>query len=159
MSSARRTTVWPAVAVASALVAFAPANARAEPGFDDQRLFTTPQQRARLDDMRARLDGDLDGPEELIGATGLPLGEVDQPASEPEPEPLSEVRVHGFVQRSGGPPALWIDDASGLETGIERGRIDGDSVVVTLPDGRTIRLKPGQVYDPERDAVVEAYRQ
>jgi|GEM_PF-3413591 len=128
----------------------APAAAE-RPAFDQQRLFTTAEQRAQLNEMRARIDPDADE-DELLSAIGVAS---DQP--EPEPEVMPEVGVRGFVSRSGGPPALWFDDGSGLDSG-ERGRIEGREVVITLPDGRTIRLKPGQVYDPERGEVVDRFR-
>lgn len=136
------------------LVACLLATATAGAGeFADQRLFTTAEQRAQLDTMRARMDGDLDDEEEILTAAGVAITDDD---AEVEPETESPIGVRGFVQRSGGPPALWFDDGSDIDT--DRGRIEGREVVITLPDGRTVRLKPGQIYDPERGEVVDHFQ-
>lgn len=121
--------------------------------FAGQRLFTTAEQRTQLDAMRARMDGDVDDDEELLSAAGVAITDDD---TEVEPESESPVGVRGFVQRSGGPPALWLDDDSDIDT--DRGRIEGREVVITLPDGRTVRLKPGQVYDPASGEVKDAFK-
>lgn len=122
--------------------------------FAQQRLFTTAEQRAQLDAMRARMDGDMDDDEEILTAAGVAITEDDAGI---EPEPEAPIGVRGFVRRSGGPPALWLDGDGGPDA-TDRGRIEGNTVVVTLPDGRTVRLKPGQVYDPESGEVRDAYQ-
>ena len=125
-------------------------------GFADQRLFTTADQRAQLDAMRARMDGNMDDEEEILTAAGVAITDDDAEATR-APEPESPVGVRGFVQRSGGPPALWFDDDSGPDA-TDRGRIDGNAVIITLPDGRTVRLKPGQVYDPASGEVIDGFQ-
>lgn len=115
------------------------------------RLFTTPQERERLDALRAE-------------ATAEELARKPERKSEPEPaavpEPPPRVHLRGFVRRSGGPEAVWVNEGSTLSgshfgEGISAGRIEGSIVVVTLPDGRRVRLKPGQTWDPERGKVVD----
>lgn len=120
------------------------------PAFDRQRLFTTTEQREQLDAMRDRIgtDAELDEGEDPSAAAG---------GSARQPEPQREIGVRGFVSRSGGPPALWLDGGEGPDA-TDRGRIEGREVVITLDDGRTVRLKPGQVYDPERGEVIDAFR-
>lgn len=120
--------------------------------FTDQRVFTQGQERARLD--RARNNVRL----EPIDDAGALRAVV--PA---EPPRVPEVKLQGFVRRSDGPPAVWVNDRSTLEGDrvdgalrVESGRIIGQTVIVRLPDGRRIRLKPGQRFDPDTGRVKDA---
>lgn len=153
--------VRPAVAI-TLLVALAPA-APAAPAFDDQRLFTTPAERARLDELRAARQAEPAGGSDAP-ASGT-AGDQGAPTARPEPPPPAPVRLRGFVRRSDGPGAVWVNDASSVDDArlpddleVHSGRLDGATVVVTLPDGRRIRLKPGQTWDPESGRVVDSYR-
>lgn len=139
--------------VALLLALALPLGAAAAEVFDDGRLFTTPKQRERLD--RARAGVRVETPD----AGRAPA------LSEPEPaESPPEVRLRGFVRRSGGPTAVWVNDSSTLGGGglggdleVEGGRVEGSTVVIRLPDGRQIRLKPGQRWDPQSGRVTDAY--
>jgi len=134
------------IGIACLLLAGAGASADEPPTFSDQRLFTTADQRARLDDLRAgrhveRAGGD--GARAPVHARTPP-----------------SVRLEGFVQRSDGPPAVWVNDRNTLsgdriddDIRVRSGRIEGDTVVIELPGGRTIRLKPGQTWDPKTGHV------
>lgn len=121
--------------------------------FTDQRVFTRGEVRERLD--RAREDARL----EPKGGDG------SQQAVVPASPKVPEVRLQGFIRRSGGPPAVWVNDASTLggdriegSLTVESGRIEGQTVLIRLPDGRSIRLKPGQRYDPDTGKVMDALR-
>lgn len=114
-------------------------------------LFTTPEQRERLDRIRAEATA-----EEL----------AREPEPEPEPQataaPKSPPRVHlrGFVRRSKGPSAVWVNSGNTLQDaavgeGLAAGRVEGATVVINLPDGGQVRLKPGQTWDTESGAVVD----
>ena len=121
------------------------------------RLFTTAEQRAHLDRVRH------EAPVEPKPDTA--------PAQAPTPpKPPAPVHLRGFVRRSGGPEAVWVNDDSplgsaglggglrggggGIDDGeVDAGRVEGNDVVIRLRDGRTIRLKPGQTWDPERGVV------
>ena len=116
-------------------------------GAQPPRLFTTAEQRAHLDRVRH---------EEPVEPQ--PEKEPAQAATPPEPPP--PVHLRGFVRRSGGPEAVWVNGDStlgdaGLGEGmrVDGGRIDGNDVLIRLRDGRTVRLKPGQTWDPERGVV------
>ena len=132
-----------AIAVCASLLLPAIAAAAQTPVFRDQRLFTTAAQRARLDRLRA----------------GREIAHIeDQRALVPahKQAPPSPVRLEGFVQRSGGPPAVWVNDRNTLSGDriapgirVDSGRIEGGTVVIELPGGQTIRLKPGQTWDPK----------
>lgn len=121
--------------------------------FDDQRVFTRAEDRARLD--RAREEVRLES-----------RGGGERRAVVSKPPKIPEVRLQGFIRRSDGPPAVWVNDESTLRGDriggrlqVESGRIDGRTVLIRLPDGRYIRLKPGQRYDPDSGRVVDALRQ
>jgi len=120
----------------------------------DARLFTTPEQRQRLDQSR-------EGTPTEAGATEQEQTPRHLAAPAEKPEPLPSVHLRGFVRRSNGPGAVWVNDGSTLAADeldgrIDTGRIDGSSVRVTLPDGRRLRLKPGQTWDPQKGAIVDA---
>lgn len=110
----------------------------------DSRLFTTPEQRERLDRKRAEMTA-----EEL--ARDPEPEEETQPVTQNDPPP--QVHLRGFVRRSDGPAAAWVNDGStikGLGEGltINTDRIGRDSAIVRLPDGKHVRLKPGQTWNP-----------
>lgn len=116
--------------------------------FDDQRVFTWEHEREQMDRARARMD------------TSEP-GAAQAPSVESPPK-VPEIRLQGFIRRSDGPPAVWLNDRNTLsgdrvEGGlmVESGRIEGQKVFIRLPDGRQVRLKPGQRYDPEGGKVVD----
>ncbi len=116
-------------------------------------LFTTPEQRERLDRARAE-------------ATAEELAREPEPEPTPEqeaaaaPKPPPRVHLRGFVRRSRGPSAVWVNGGNTLEgaavgEGLAAGSVEGATVVVTLPDGKRVRLKPGQIWDPESGTVVD----
>jgi len=123
--------------------------------FEDQRVFTREDQRQRLD--RAREQMRVGGGE--AAANGSTQA-VQRPPKVPE------VHLQGFIRRSDGPPAVWLNDRSTLRGDridgnltVESGRISGQTVLIRLPDGRRIRLKPGQRYEPESGQVTDALHQ
>lgn len=107
-------------------------------------LFTTPEQRERLDRIRAEATAEelAREPEPEPGPTA---------AAAPTPPP-PRVYLRGFVRRSKGPSAVWVNDGNTFQgaavgDGLAAGQVEGTTVVVTLPDGRRVRLKPGQTWD------------
>ena len=120
-----------------------------------ERLFTTPAERRMLDRLR-----------ESVPEGGAPA--VRRPApvvAEPEP-PADPVRVDGLVLRSGGPNTVWLDGkpvpsrpgAVSPDLRIERGADDAGTVILRARGAsRTVRLKPGQRYDPGTGRVTEAF--
>lgn len=142
------------------------------------RLFTTQDERARLDAQRnqspvassAAAAGAAQPPVGAAPAPGmdastgcgpgaapgcLPAGapstEVTQDAGEPEPAGL---RLGGVIRRSNGPPMIIVNgEALPAPAGsVMRG------TVTLQADGRSIVLKPGQRYDPATGEVHEAAR-
>jgi hypothetical protein len=129
--------------------------ATAAPGFDGQRLFTTAEQRERLDRLRAR-------PQAGQASSGGG-GQAASPGPS-EGEPVELIELRGYIRRSDGPSTYWINATSSTVGGdlpdeipIDAARIEGASVVVELPDGSEVRLQPGQRWQPSTGDVVERY--
>jgi len=114
--------------LAALLLVLAPAIAAAQ---ELGRLFFTPQQRYALDERRrARLP--------------------DKPTAAAVAAPVT--RVDGYVERSGGPPTVWINGDPLGESAPEAPRINtqgaSGSVSVTVGEsGARTRLKPGEALD------------
>ncbi len=126
--------------------------------FDDKRLFTTAPQREHLDALREGTPP----PErsaESRRQTAVPVPEETDEAKKPP-----SVELQGFVRSDEGRSAVWANgentlngDTIGGELRVDSGRIDGRTVMITLPNGRTARLRPGQVWDPETGRVRDEY--
>lgn len=142
------------------------------------RLFTTPDERARLDAQRNQSPAASSAPQAGVaqppggaapapgmeastgcgpGAapgclpTGAPSTELTLGAGEPEPAGL---HLGGLIRRSNGPPMIIVNgEAQPAPAGsVMRG------TVTLQADGRSIVLKPGQRYDPATGEVHEAAR-
>ena len=115
------------------------------------RLFFTPAERARLDELRSNAKS--------VELTNDP----NAIAAPVEIAPPSDVSVQGYVKRSDGKKGtVWVngqpvqENSSGA--GVEVGKLQGSSnqVPVTLPSsGKSLKLKAGQVYSPSTDSVSE----
>ncbi|HEY8353877.1 MAG TPA: hypothetical protein VIK69_02530 [Methylophilaceae bacterium] len=120
------------------------------------RLFTTPVERVRLDQLRQ--------------SSKLPTSEDWQEQENPEPQvtvpdPVvpGSVSVQGYITRSDGRKGtVWINNMP-LQEGDEAGAVrvkrlpqNGGQVHVSIPAiGRELRLKAGQIYVPETDSITE----
>ena len=119
------------------------------------RLFTTPAERAALERLR-----------HAPPKAEQPPKPVEPKAVEAPPPPVPQVSVQGVVTRSDGQNVVWVNGETVLQGGpagqglqVENGKIRGDSVPIVLPGGTaTIRLQPGQVYNPATSKVLDAYR-
>lgn len=148
-----------AIVALAALVGMPVVQAAETPGrFDDERLFTTAEQRDYLDALRAGSE-----------APARPDAGRHEPVVPPKVEQKAEkklpsVSLQGFIRRSDGRSAVWANNQNTLnderlaeDIRIDSGRIEGTTVLVTLPDGRKVRLEPGQVWDADRGRVVDVY--
>lgn len=123
------------------------------------RLFTTPQQRQSLDEIR--YDARTARPE--------PVPDPEPVAATPSPQPqepiVSKLVINGVVKRSGGRSTVWVNGEQVRPGGVSRdgiavnpSRRRARGVQIRLPSGtETIELKPGQKIDVATGAVVEAY--
>lgn len=111
-------------------------------------MFTTRYERAQLDELRRRMHGGT-GTELPASATAVIL-------------PLT-VEMQGIMQREKGKNVTWINGQSTAKSNSidERIHVNGNphalrGARVTI-DGKTIRLKPGQVWQQEDNKIVESY--
>lgn len=129
----------------------------AAPDADFGRLFSTAQERSRLDSLRQNRSLQTARPQKAS-----PLATT--PAELPEP-----VTLQGYVKRSDGATTLWINNQAVQENSaldqVEIGQLSrnksaerngADGLNIRIPaTGKHVRLKAGQVYAPETDQVVE----
>lgn len=130
---------------------------QAAPDNDFGRLFSSPGERKKLDILRRN--------QKLI---------VADPQKSSQPEPMADVlpepiTLQGYVKRSDGSTTLWINNKPVQENSaveeIEIGRLSkqnnsakngSDSLHVRIPaTGKNVRLKAGQVYEPETGQIKE----
>lgn len=113
-------------------------------GFTDGlgRLFMTGQERTEIDRLRAS------GPRNADSASSA--------SPDRFPTASAGLRLDGVVRRSDGPDTLWVNG----EHMAGDGRMDArDRVRVPAASaGRSIWMKPGQVFDPYNGAVREFYQ-
>ncbi len=121
------------------------------------RLFLGPGERAALD--RARYESSVAAPPQPAPARPAPLEMPQEPAV-----PAQPITVDGYVQRSGGPPTVWINGVDSYqgnlaEFGIEARDLALEQARVRVPraGGDTLRLKPGQSFDPDQARVTESW--
>ena len=118
------------------------------------RLFTTPAERANLDNLRS--------------ISKIPAIDPVAPESSEEAEvavtvPPPSVSVQGYVKRSDGKKGtVWVNhqpmqESSGnSDVQVGKLRQNGNSVSLKLPaTGKSLELKAGQVYDSETGQVKE----
>jgi len=115
------------------------------------RLFTTPSERTTLDHLRQ--------------TRKIEPVNVDQPQEIIELAPVlpPEISVQGYVKRSDGKKGtVWINEKPVQENtnadGVEVGKLskEGNQVQIKVPGlDKSLKLKAGQVYDPESGAITE----
>ena len=114
------------------------------------RLFFTPGERAKLDELRAN-------------AKSVELADVVSGEVPIEVAPPADVSIQGYVKRSDGKKStVWVNGQPVQENsnggGVEVGKLQGNSnqVPLTLPgSGKSLRLKAGQTYNPVNDQISE----
>jgi hypothetical protein len=135
---------------------FAPLQAAAEDDFG--RLFSSQAERKKLDILRQN--------QKLIIASPQQNTRLE-PVVDALPEPIT---LQGYVKRSDGSTTLWINNKAVQENStqddVEIGQLSkqknsakngSDSLNVRIPvTGKNVRLKPGQVYEPETNRIVES---
>ncbi len=128
----------------SALAAPSSVLAQEPPSLVHNRLFTTPAERARLDELRRR-------PEKPTRAPSKPAP-VAVRAKKPAPV-LPRVSVQGVVLRSRGPATAWVNGESTLagerlKGGIRVEAAGAGEARIVLPNRESVALRPGETYDP-----------
>jgi len=106
------------------------------------RLFFSPDERARLDQMRNGNASD-----------NAPAGQ--QP-------PIEQITLNGLVRRSSGKTTTWINHLPQNENetpqGVAvRGQAAKPSAFLLLPSGKQVQLKAGQTFDAVKGKIREGY--
>lgn len=125
------------------------------------RLFSRPSERQNLDILRQYQQLKVVTPQD-----NLQLAPSADAAPVALPAPIT---LQGFVKRSDGASTLWINNKAVQENStvdnVEIGRLNKragsthagtDSLNIRIPaNGKRIRLKAGQAYDPETNQIKE----
>ena len=126
------------------------------------RLFLTAEDRAELNDLRS-------GAKPVIVPVVVEVPEPEpepkpkpRPRPKPKPKPLPSVTLQGYVSRSDGQNNVWVNGRP-VEEGQQASKkvrvlaIDdnGGTANIHLPDQSTLKLKPGQRFDPAAKRVVD----
>jgi len=159
-TSSLRPPMWYTLLVAAVLVGLlvsAPQTQAQRLG----RLFTTPEQRSALDEVRLQAQF----AEPPLEFDPEPVAMVSTVAAEPDDPVVSKLIVNGIVRRSGGPTSVWVNGDE-VERGattregvaVEAARMKTDVIRLRLPSGtQSIALRPGQEIDVRSGLVLEAY--
>jgi len=122
------------------------------------RLFTTPEERAELDEIRNNPDIEEPTAPQMVVA----------PEQGPTGPTVEHVTINGIVLRSSGQNYSWINgdnirggDATREGIRVETRRLtSGGTVRLVLPSGLdTVQLKPGQKIDVLTGSILEPYEQ
>ncbi len=116
------------------------------------RLFTTPGERAQLDEARRAVPT---GPQPVVTT---PQTQGAQPVAIE-----GALTVHGLVKRDHGRSTAWVNDSNTYEGDLEspyravdKSGIATDQVTVKLPDGQaSVQIKVGQTYEPASTRILE----
>ncbi len=125
------------------------------------RLFTSPEQRATLDELRYQAQFTRPAPE----PEAQPAVAAAQPEPQAEGPMISRLTVNGVVRQSGGRGSVWVNGDEVRRGSVTRegiqvdpAGIGGRNVRVRLPSGvESVELKPGQQIDVQSGAVLEPY--
>jgi len=121
------------------------------------RLFSTPEERARLDEAR-RLAHLPPAPPTLADTAEARV--ESPPPPPPAPPPRGSLAVDGYVIRGDGGSTVWVNRESstggpllGVEAVVEPPQRPGVGVHLQAADGTRLLLRPGQSL-PEGEAIV-----
>lgn len=115
------------------------------------RLFTSPQERRALDNLRRNIQPI--GPEPgLLAPVAIDPVQLEVP---------TEVRFSGFIKRADGRYAVWINGQSNLSRAtppIEQASFNDESPYATLRSNQQQAIiKPGQIWSLDTNTVREGY--
>jgi hypothetical protein len=120
------------------------------------RLFTTPQQRQKLNELRR---AELENPEPTLGPSVM---SADTP-TQTRDTPHNPITVRGLVTREGGRSTAFINESNSYEGDIaseylrvRSGDIAGGEIKLVTPYGEsTVALKVGQTLEPSTGRVID----
>jgi hypothetical protein len=118
------------------------------------RLFTSPEERARLDQIR------------ITGVVAIPHISTSQNAAGTAPPPAAAeaITIDGFVRRSDGKDTTWInqvpqnENESAQTLTVLQQPAAPPAISVQLQSGKMVGLKAGQTVDARTGAVRDVYQ-
>ena len=126
---------------------------------DFGRLFTTPEERRKLQTLRYAK------PEpEIIEEVDIPVELVEEMVVESVEQPdIEGITLNGLVYRKGSKSTVWLNGTNSYEGSlaseyfrINTGDIDSEKVSVTVPEvGLEFDLKVGQTYEPNDKSLLD----
>ncbi|MCS3904422.1 hypothetical protein J2T55_002458 [Methylohalomonas lacus] len=111
------------------------------------RLFTSPEQRDRIDTIRYATEPE---PEEIA---------VIEPEPEPEQQEIPpNISLRGMIRGGDGEPVYWINDSNSMQADFMQdsitvlpGNEGSREILIRLPDDRIIPLQVGESYIPDSE--------
>lgn len=117
---------------------------------DFGRLFTTPEQRRALEALKLNQETPNEAPELEAQIVAAPT-----PVNAP-----SELRFSGFIQRSDGNYAIWINGQSALsyqDSPVTEAQFLAEDQAMLRVGKQQALMKPGQIWSLESNTVREGY--
>jgi len=108
------------------------------------RLFFSPDERARLDQLRN--------------------GHASANAPTGQQSPIEQITLNGLVRSSSGKTTAWINKLPQHENEttqgvvVQQGQTSKPSAVLLLPSGKKVNLKAGQTLTPGNGVIREGYQ-
>jgi len=125
---------------------------------DFGRLFTTPEERRKLQTLRnAKPEVKVEEVPEIF------VEDIDENAGVIEQPDIDGITLNGIVYRKGGKSTVWLNGTNSYEGNlaseyfrINAGDIDSEKVSVTVPDvDLEFDLKVGQTYEPNDESLLD----
>ncbi len=112
------------------------------------RLFTTPELRAKIDQYRK--NPELYKPKQVI----------NNEKSEEETIPVEKnIILKGVITKPDGSKVAWINDLQSNQVVIKNKNIANDAVLIQVDGKKSIPLKVGQIYQVEQNTIKEIFDQ
>lgn len=134
---------------------------------DDQqfgRLFTTPEQRQRLQELREehrRTPGSRKGTgTDIREMAGRHHAEQSKAGMSRGPDEPPVITLKGLIYRNDGARTAWIKAQDGTvvldSRQLQTGELQDHETAIRVPvSGKSVKLKPGQSWHPESGAVTD----
>lgn len=112
------------------------------------RLFTSPDERKQLDELRTNQDS---------SETFVPVVPTSNPTVTTTAD---ELRFSGFIKRADGSYAIWVNGQSNLsnqDSQIEQAQFLMSPEATLTAKGQEATMKPGQIWSLESNTIREGY--
>ncbi len=131
------------------------------------RLFTTPEQRRWLQELRVQQQPAQPGQDDMEAGTGAAAPGAAPTGPAPGPDRTQAppvVTLKGLIMREDGAGMVWVDEHDGGATPdyrtLQTAATPGHEVAVPVGmHGKSVMLKPGQSYHLDSGSVTDLARQ